>query len=92
MENKLTPSEFINNEIINTNKCYTCKPRGTLKEHIINNTEHFIFNHDMFRRPLIIITSKQHYHTLYEMPDDVKLSLFNDINIFAEFWNFNLQF
>ena len=52
------------------NNCYTCKPRGTLKEHIISQTEDFTFNHDMFRRPLIVITSKQHYHTLYEMPDE----------------------
>jgi len=102
----LTPSNFtlidkIENEIneineINENKlikkCYTCKPRGTLKEHIINHTEHFIFNHDMFRRPLIIITSKLHYHTLYEMSDSVKLSLFHDIETFVQFWNLNKNY
>ena len=82
----IVPSDFESNEIIKGN-CYTCKPRGTLKEHIISSTEHFKFNHDMFRRPLIIITSKNHYHTIYEMPDNVKLSLFNDLNSFVEFWN-----
>ena len=69
------------------NKCYTCKPRGTLKDHIISQTEHFTFNHDLFRRPLIVITSVQHYHTIYEMPDNVKAQLFEDIKFFVEFWN-----
>jgi diadenosine tetraphosphate (Ap4A) HIT family hydrolase len=86
----LKPSEFLTTEVFN--KCYTCKPRGTIKEHIISQSEHFIFNHDMFRRPLIIITSKQHYHTLYEMPDQVKLDLFNDINVFVQFWNLNQNY
>ena len=31
-------------------KCYSCNPRGTLKEHIISSTNDFVFNHDMFRR------------------------------------------
>jgi hypothetical protein len=70
-------------------KCYTCKPRGTLKDHIISGTEHYTFNHDLFRRPLVIITTKMHYHTIYEIPDDVKLQLFQDIKNFVEFWNLN---
>lgn len=68
-------------------KCYTCKPRGTLKDHIISQSEHFTFNHDMFRRPLIIITSKVHYHTIYDMDDTIKLNLFESIKQFTEFWN-----
>ena len=87
----LKPSEFSQNEI-NENKCYTCKPRGTIKEHIISHTEHFTFNHDLFRRSLIIITSKNHYHTLDDMPDNVKLSLFNDIKLFVQFWNLNKNY
>jgi len=70
-------------------KCYTCKPRGTLKDHIISQTEHFTFNHDLFRRPMVIITSRVHYHTLYEIPDEVKLKLFSDIHTFVDFWNLN---
>lgn len=77
---------------IKSKKCYTCKPRGTIKEHIISKTEHFTFNHDMFRRPLIIITSINHYHTLYDMPDNIKLTLFNDINTFVEFWNISKKY
>jgi len=76
----------------NPNKCYTCKPHGTLKEHIVSQTGHFVFNHDLFRRPLIIITSKEHYHTLYEIPDHIKLQLFEDIRIFVEFWNLNKNY
>ena len=63
-----------------------------MKEHIISQTDNFIFNHDMFRRPLIIITTKIHYHTIYELPDSLKLSLFNDINSFVEFWNLNKNY
>lgn len=73
-------------------KCYTCKPRGSIKDNVISSSEHFTFNHDMFRRPLIIVTSREHYHTLYEMPDNVKLSLFKDINNFVEFWNLNKNY
>lgn len=73
----------------NTNKCYTCKPRGTIKDHIISETENFIFNHDIFRRPLIIITTKVHYHDIYDLPDYLKLKLFEDISFFVNFWNLN---
>ena len=101
MENSFTtslaPSNFSlnNDQIENENlskKCYTCKPRGTLKDNIINHTPYFTFNHDMFRRPLIIITSNQHYHTLYDIPDNIKLSLFKDIQTFVEFWNLNKNY
>ncbi len=74
------------------NNCYTCKPRGTLKEHIISQTDNFVFNHDLFRRPLIIITSKAHYKNIDEIPDFIKLELFNDINVFVEFWNLNKNY
>lgn len=72
---------------VNTNKCYTCNPRGTLKEHIISQTNDFVFNHDMFKRPLIIITTIPHYHTIYDVPDHLKIKLFEDIRCFVEFWN-----
>ena len=76
----------------NSKKCYTCKPRGTIKEHIISKTEHFTFNHDMFNRPLIIITSNEHFHTIDDMSDSIKLSLFNDIRFFVDFWNLNKNY
>ena len=76
----------------NNSKCYTCKPRGTLKDHIISHTEHFTFNHDLFRRPVIIITSNVHYHTIYEIPDHIKLQLFEDLRIFVEFWNLSHKY
>ena len=75
-----------------SNKCYTCKPRGTLKDHIINHSEHFTFNHDMFRRPMIIITTKKHYHDIYEIPDDLKLQLFEEIHKFVDFWNLSQKY
>jgi len=85
-------TEFVEDEPItefkfNQKKCYTCNPRGTLKEHIISENHDFAFNHDLFRRPLIIITTKKHYHTIYEIPDNLKLKLFEDIRMFVDFWN-----
>jgi hypothetical protein len=77
---------------VKKNNCYTCKPHGTLKEHIISQTEHFIFNHDLFRRPLIIITTKEHYHTIYDIPDHIKLNLFQEIHSFVDFWNLNKNY
>jgi len=82
MKNKIT-----NQVNLNFNKCYTYKPRGTLKDHIISQTEHFTFNHDLFRRPLIIITTKIHYHTIYDLPNELKLNLFESIKNFVDFWN-----
>ena len=79
-------------QIKTSNKCYTCKPRGTLKDHIISQTEHFTFNHDLFRRPMIIITTKYHYHTVYDIPDYIKLKLFEDIKIFVDFWNLSQSY
>ena len=76
----------------NKSKCYTCKPRGTLKDHIISQTSDFTFNHDMFRRPMIIITTKKHYHTIYEIPDNLKLQLFEEIRVFVDFWNLNQKY
>ena len=73
--------------IILHKKCYSCNPRGTLKDHIISQSNDFVFNHDLFRRPLIIITTKKHYHTIYEIPDYLKLKLFEDIRLFVDFWN-----
>jgi len=72
--------------------CYTCKPRGTIKEHIISQTEHFAFNHDLFRRPMVIVTSRNHYHTIYDIPDEIKLKMFEDIRVFTEFWNLSSEY
>ena len=88
-DNQPHTSELTENK---NGKCYTCKPRGTIKEHIISQNDHFTFNHDMFRRPLIIITSRDHYHTIYDMPDQIKLELFNNIHSFVEFWNLNKNY
>jgi hypothetical protein len=84
--------EKTKNKFNSKSKCYTCKPRGTLKDHIISQTDQFTFNHDLFRRPIIIITTKEHYHTIYEIPDDIKLQLFNDIDMFINFWNLNKKY
>jgi hypothetical protein len=89
---QLSPAEITDQEPLFKNKCYTCVPRGTMKDHIISHSENFTFNHDTFRRPLIIICSVKHYHTIYDMPDHIKVKLFNDIKQFVEFWNLTLNY
>lgn len=80
-------TEFVN-ETNNFKKgCYSCKPRGTVKEHIISKTPDFIFNHDLFRRPMIIVTSVNHYQTIYDIPPETVTNLFNDLKLFTDFWN-----
>lgn len=86
-ENEIFYETKLNKKSSKKSNCYTCKPRGTLKEHIISQTDNFTFNHDLFRRPLIIITTKKHYHILDEIPDNLKLDLFSCIKSFVEFWN-----
>lgn len=72
-------------------RCYTCKPRGKVKKHIICNSTcgHFVFHHDMNHRPLIIITPIQHINTIYELNEQQLSLLFNAINTFCKFWNIN---
>lgn len=88
----IKPAKIEDDEPSLVKSCYSCKPRGTLKEHIISQTDNFVFSHDIFRRPLIIITTKMHYHTIYEIPDPIKLKLFEDINSFVGFWNLNKNY
>jgi len=86
VENNHNASE-INIPDTQVNKCYSCKQRGTIKEHIISKTDHFVFNHDIFRRPMIIITSVAHYNTIYDIPGDTLIQMFKDIQLFVNFWN-----
>ena len=68
-------------------KCYTCKPREFVSKHIIAETEHTLFQHDLKKRPLIIVTSKLHYNIITDIPADVLTSMFQDIKNFVHFWN-----
>ncbi len=69
-------------------QCYTCKPRGKVLKHIISGTgcEDVVFHFDLHKRPIILITPKKHYETLYEIPDQEIISIFNSIQSFCDFW------
>ena len=41
---------------------------------------------------MVIITSKSHYHTIYDIPDEIKLKMFEDIRVFTEFWNLSSDY
>jgi len=84
-----TSSIFVNDKPnVNFKKgCYSCKPRGTVKEHIISKTPEYVFNHDLFRRPMVIVTSVNHYQSIYDIPPESITNLFSDIKLFIDFWN-----
>lgn len=69
-------------------RCYTCKPRGKVKKHMINTSESglFIFHHDMHKRPVIIMTPIRHIHSIDEMTHEELADLFKSLKTFAAFW------
>ncbi len=73
----------------NYGRCYTCKPRGKVKKHIISVSEcgKYTFHHDMTHRPIIIVTPNEHYHTIYEFNEIDLHQMYNSINKFCKFWN-----
>lgn len=70
-------------------RCYTCKPRGKVKKHIINTNEsgNFYFHHDMHKRPVIIITPVKHVQSINELSSEELVDLFSSINKFVKFWD-----
>ncbi len=90
----LDPKKSIDLKLIRkTNKkdtrCYTCKPRGKVKKHMINSSSSgkFVFHHDMHKRPVIIMTPARHVETIYELTPDELVDLFKSLKEFATFWN-----
>lgn len=72
-----------------TKRCYTCRPRGKVKQHVIGKSicENFIFHHDLNNRPIILLTPIQHYTNICEFDQDVLKNMFNSIEVFCGFWN-----
>lgn len=68
--------------------CYTCKPRGKVLKHIIRGCEspNVIFHFDLHQRPLILVTPKKHYETLYDIPTEEQIELFGSVKVFCDFW------
>tara|TARA_Y100000389_G_scaffold94455_1_gene91100 strand:- start:2930 stop:3388 length:459 start_codon:yes stop_codon:yes gene_type:complete len=64
------------------NRCYTCNPSGEVLKHVIEKTENFSFHHDMWRRPMIIVTPNVHYHTITDIPIELQKELWETIKNF----------
>ena len=74
----------------NSNRyCYTCKPRGKVLKHIIENSDikNVMFHFDMHKRPIIIVTPITHYTNIYEIQGEVLNKLFESIKYFCTEWN-----
>lgn len=63
-------------------QCYTCSPRGRIRELIIEDTPSGRFNFDLKNRPLLIFTTAQHWPTVLDMPAEELKRCFQDIAAF----------
>lgn len=70
-------------------RCYTCKPRGKVKKHMINTSSsgNFVFHHDMHKRPIIIMTTGRHAENIYDLSQEELSDLFRSLKEFTAFWN-----
>lgn len=68
-------------------RCYTCVPRGVVQRLIICDTEHVWFHHDLWQRPLFIVTPKLHFRQLDDMPPELLHHLFRAMDTFMSFWH-----
>jgi hypothetical protein len=71
------------------NRCFTCKPRGKVRKHIIGASmcSNFIFHHDMNHRPIIIMTPVTHITDILEFSPEQTFEMFKAISSFCNFWN-----
>jgi diadenosine tetraphosphate (Ap4A) HIT family hydrolase len=76
-----------NNSKLGPKKNYTTRPLGTIKEHLINESDNYNFYHDLWQRAMIIVAPKGNYSTVYDVPSDLIGNLFQEINNFVNFWN-----
>ena len=65
-------------------KCYTCNPSGAVKKHIIEEGKNFSFHHDMWKRPMIIVTPNTHYHTITDIPAELQVEMWIKIKEFLK--------
>lgn len=98
VERYSSENNYIVNSNINSNnnreknkksgKCYTCKPRGKVLNHIIQGVgnDNVVFHFDLHKRPLILLTPKKHYETIYEIPSNELCEMIESIKVFCEFW------
>jgi hypothetical protein len=72
-----------------SNRCYTCKPRGKVKKHVIGKSPcgNFVFHHDMNHRPVILMTPVKHLKNIDEFDISLLKPMFESINSFCNFWN-----
>jgi hypothetical protein len=87
LNNKI-PAERKEDHVLDHNRCYTCKPRGKVKKHIIGKSfcGNFVFHHDMNHRPIIILTPIEHISKIDDMTPELLKKMFEAIYVFCGFW------
>jgi diadenosine tetraphosphate (Ap4A) HIT family hydrolase len=80
----------------NDKRCYTCKLRGKVKNHVITtfnpdpenkDITGFIFHHDMHKRPIILLTPIRHVTSINELSTAEVEMMLKTIRDFTSFWN-----
>jgi diadenosine tetraphosphate (Ap4A) HIT family hydrolase len=89
----INPLESIELKLIRKSKkkdtrCYTCKPRGKVKKHLINVSDSglFVFHHDMHKRPVIIMTPVRHVTSIDALTLEELDNMFKSLKNFTNFW------
>ena len=69
--------------------CYTCKPRGKILKHIIQDSKlkEITFHFDMHKRPIILCTPHKHYVNFDDMSKDEFYNMLIGIREFCIDWN-----
>lgn len=65
-------------------KCYTCHPREYHRRFEISETENVKFLFDVAKRPMIIITTKQHYNNIHDLPPGLLDKILKDTKEFCD--------
>ena len=67
--------------------CYGCNPDGEIAEYIISSTDKYIFQFDMMKRPIVMLTPVQHYTKFFDMELKDRNEIVDSINQFCLLWN-----
>ncbi len=67
--------------------CYGCNPDGEIAEYIISSTDKYIFQFDMMKRPIVMLTPVQHYTKFFDMESKDRNEIVDGINQFCLLWN-----
>ncbi len=67
--------------------CYGCNPDGEIAKYIISSTDKYIFQFDMMKRSIVMLTPVKHYTKFFDMELEDRNEMVDSINQFCLLWN-----